>query len=509
MNRPLLIKIVVMTALVFLFLAAFCHYVPFNMDEFYQYHPIMEHHYPLSVYNVFMERTSEYDLAFLPDKYLPLRAFHYTGSFPSLLYYPLFAIWKSPCSVRLFGMIMLLIQSLIIFRLFRTDMVFSFLALILWMPYSFSHIADTGPVSFQTTSIFLIAYLTARWAEDPRIKYAVMSGIIIFLGIWTKLTYFFLLPGLAVIICPVVFRAYVQKKAGARTIMSHGAALSLAAAVPSAALLWCSDRNGLPYYLELFKKDFVPQDPSLPKTHFDWVIQYITNPLASANRIFDIKGTVTVTGVILICLLIVFLVYGFHSLLRSKKGVAEPVIYCASFAISFALLFFHPKTWAMHHIVLSYPFLALALFSVWSRISKTNILSALCILFFVLNTSLYSDLTRLSPLPADHPSKIKLNSLLNERYADKYVLVIIDWGLYFIKALYGPLDQCVVYITPFNKPRQAELLKVVLEETGRKAVFVGRSDSESDLTMIRAFFPDIREADTGMNTGKWRIWLEK
>ncbi|MDD5439640.1 MAG: hypothetical protein PHS37_05595 [Candidatus Omnitrophica bacterium] len=510
MSRKLFVEIAAMIIIAIAFLALFCRYVPFNMDEFYQYHVIMERYYPMSVYNIFMERTSAYDLAIIPNHYLPLRSFHYTGSFPDLLYYPLFLIWKSPYSARLFGMIMLMIQAVLVNRIFKTDLLCSFITLLAWMPYAFQHIADTGPVSFQTTSVFLIVYLIQRWLGTKyRLRYPFIIGIVIFCCLWTKLTYYFLIPAIGIIILFYLYRTIKSGTRNSAGLLMHLAVMALAAGIPMILLLWSRDRNGFPFYLQLFKKDFVPQDPTLAKTHFQWVAQYITNPLSSAHRIFDIPEPVSFAGIVFIVLFAGSAAYGIYYLFRARKDPFPPAIYFIGFALTFAFMVFHPKTWAMHHIVLSYPFLALTFFGIVSRIKTKKLPALLCAIFFAVNASLYAALPHLTPWPYDHPSKVKLNEFLNRQYADRSVLVVIDWGFYFLKALYGPKSQCVVYITPFNKAKQAEMLKIVLEETGRKALFIGRTDSESDLALIRRYFPDLAELKTDFDTGRWRIWYQK
>ena len=54
----------------------FSRYVPINMDEFVQYHPLLCHFYPLNTLNIYREPCGLYDLDLLgTGLVLPLRAF--------------------------------------------------------------------------------------------------------------------------------------------------------------------------------------------------------------------------------------------------------------------------------------------------------------------------------------------------------------------------------------------------------------------------------------------------
>jgi hypothetical protein len=115
----------------------------------------------------------------------------------------------------------------------------------------------------------------------------------------------------------------------------------------------------------------------------------------------------------------------------------------------------------------------------------------------------------LQPWPANHPAKAKLNELLNKKYSNKYVFVVIDWGMYYMKALYGPRQQCVLYMEPLNSGDQIVKLKEILYKTKRKALFISLVNSESNLALIRTSFPSLAELRTDFDTGKWKVLYEK
>ncbi|MEM2916214.1 MAG: hypothetical protein QXT19_02565, partial [Candidatus Woesearchaeota archaeon] len=175
----------------------FSEFVPYNMDEFSMYRRIMCLHYENNSLNTFKEDCHGYDLDFINTGIvLPLRENAYMGSLTSLVYYPLFLVWKSPNSVRFLGLVFLLLQALLISKMFRLRAEYAFLGLVLFFPYFFQHIVDTGNVGLQCLGVFAIVFLLNKWLKTCKIKYAALIGLAVFLGVWTKLTFLWMLPGL-------------------------------------------------------------------------------------------------------------------------------------------------------------------------------------------------------------------------------------------------------------------------------------------------------------------------
>ena len=77
-----------------MFFMLFTDVIPYDFDEYSQYHTLGCRYYPFNKHNIFRESCSNNDLALIADHYWPLRAFYYAGSLPSWLYFPLFFIWR-------------------------------------------------------------------------------------------------------------------------------------------------------------------------------------------------------------------------------------------------------------------------------------------------------------------------------------------------------------------------------------------------------------------------------
>lgn len=514
MNSRLVLNLFAIAIISLLFLFLFSAYVPFHMDAFGHYHALMCRNYPLNALNQFTEACGEYDLAPIPGHYLPLRAYPYVGSFHSLIYYPLFKLWPSPYSARFLGLMMLAIQAFLIHKLFRAGVVASFAFLIFCMPYAFQHIVDFGAITFQTTSVFLIYYLTQKWIQALQNNkrhcgmYPFFIGMSLFLGIWTKLSYFALMPGIFVLIIYSFMREskiFSPAYRGSFKRFIQGALiLFLSAGIPSFLLFNAETREYQKYYQEVL--DGASRLTLIPNA---LLIKYLGNPLLSADRILRAgKDMITVHGFLLIIIVAVLLIYGIRKLHIQKANYGFVIINGFLFFLGFYLIAIHPQSWAMHHVVLSLPFLILALLHIYSKLKRNRFISALLIAFLIINISLYYRLTRLEPKVGAHPSFLKINRLLNEQYAAQYVFIIIDWGMYYIKALYGEKNQCVLWKYALRNRGEVKKVKNILDELHRKALFVGRVDSESDLSLIKKNFPDLVRLQTDFDTGKWRIWYE-
>lgn len=493
----------------------FAKYVPFNMDEFGQYVLISYHHSPLNRLNVFRESLAGYYLAPFPNIFLPLRSFYYAGTLQAFLYYPIFMLWASPHSARSLGLIMLAFQAYFLYKIFKTDILVSFIFLISFMPYAFIHIVDTGPVTFQTTSVFFICYLLSQWMASLKKKkrfrweYPFIIGTILFLGLWYKLAYTFMLPGLSILILyylignKKIFKSLSGKKILVRSLF----VMAASAMIPAFLLLNSTDPYGDKYY------KWLTSASTLGIFNFSKLItlcNFFTNPLRAAHTIFLFRpDQITAQGVLLILTIIAFIVLGTMQLRSKKIKIDFVVLNLLCFIATLLLMSKSERVDSMHHVVLSLPFLVLALFYIYSRVQGRLLAIILAALFLLVNLNLYVNLTRLQPWPANHPGKVKLNELLNEKYSNKYVFVVIDWGMYYMKALYGPRQQCVLYMEPLNSGYQIVKLNEILYKTKRKALFISLVNSESNLALIRTSFPSLAELKTDFDTGIWKVLYEK
>ena len=508
-------KIAGIMAVSALALSFFAKYVPFNMDEFISYVLISYNHSPLNRLNVFREALTEYYLAPFPNIFLPLRSFYYTGTLQAFLYYPIFILWASPLSARLLGLIMLAFQAYFLYKTFKTDIFISFIFLIFFMPYAYIHIADIGPMSFHTTSVLFICYLLSQWMASLikkkkfMWKYPFLIGIILFLGVWYKIAYTFVLPGLFLLILYYMIenRKIFRSVPGKMILVRSLIVMAASAMIPTFLLLNSVDPYGLKYY------KWFTGSGILGIFDFSKLIalcSFFTNPLKAANGIFVFgPDRITAQGILLILIIITFIVWGTMQLRSKKIKIGFIIVNLLCFFMTLLLESKSDRTYGMHHVVLSLPFLVLALSYIYSKVQGRLITIILAALFLMVNINLYFNITRLEYQFSNHPNKIKLNELLNKKYANRYVFVVVDWGMYYIKALYGPRQECVLYIQPFNSEEQAVKVKEILHKIKRKALFIYSDYTVSDIGLIKREFPSLIELRTDFDTGKWKVLYER
>src|SRR3989344_4864082 len=283
-------------ALGVIIVTVFSQFAPFNMDEFIHYHQIICKHYPMSAVNIYREYCGAYDLNFLGTGFIvPLRSFGYTGSLPALYYYPLFLLWKSPLSARLLGYLFLLAQAGILSVLFRVSLWYTLTSLLLFFPYFFQHMVDTGPVGFHATSVFLLYFLFQKWCRTLRYRYPIVIGLTLAAGLWIKPSYLWLLPGIAMLFLlrvaetPSLFRKETARR---RFLTQCCIAALIALCITGAVYLSNNPLSavGTSIYHRMRESnaytltELLQLFPHLP------IIQRFMNPLEATHRVFQVAA---------------------------------------------------------------------------------------------------------------------------------------------------------------------------------------------------------------------------
>jgi hypothetical protein len=524
MNRSSLLRIAkLLSIVILLFLIAFFsnRVVPYNMDEFCHYHPITSRHYRNNVLNTFRENCRGYDLNFLnTGLILPIRAYAYEGSITSLYYYPLFLIWRDPRSARFLGLLFLLAQSLLLARIFNTRYEYVLLFLLCFFPYSYQHLVDTGPINFTTTSIFLLYLLMAKWLTDLRWKYPLIMALTVFLGIWAKLTYFWLLPGIGIMFLALLLG---RKKLPSRRDSLRIGLQVLASAVLLLALLSLiflstapQDSSRFPYIeqitsskslsiRQLFQVSFIKELR---------VVKALFNPFEATQRAFVVAGPNSMTrlysGFIFLFVPICLLALRINWFQKVKPSL----LYFASM-VTFLITLLTERAWAMHHTVLSFPFLILSIFSTIELLRKRHskafpiVVFVLFIVFAAFNSYFFISFPTQQVGEHDDWSKVEIHKILqDQQLAKEYFYVVVDWGMYYYQGLYGPDSQSVLYIEPLNSQSQIDALRELSRKHNRRLLFVYRGDkSNSSLSLIRSSF-HLKEYGTASENQIWRIMLE-
>lgn len=495
--------------------ALFRRFVPVNMDEFVSYQTIVALHFPNSAENVFCSTNASFYLRVLDRITLPLLTYDYIGSLSALLYTPLYLVWPSPDSARLEGLVALFVQALVLARLFRFRAAPVFCCLLFFVPYSFVHIADTGPVAFQTTSVFLVCYLLRAWllSRNPRRRAGLLlgAGLAIGLGCWVKPTYFFASAGLAALAVSTLVIALVRRPAERGRRLAEYALLFFSAAVPAALVYEAKHPGGGPY-LPVITGNFVPQQVQFAGfgTRLQAnVLHFVYNPLDAVLPCFDFVPPLPVARVLIWLAagaLFVGSLWSYGGLPRHRR---EIWLNWALFAVALLLVATNLYAKSMHHAVLAYPFAILAV----SRAVQTSAGPSLRIAlaaFIVLHGALFLRFPAMyEQVRRNGDSKAyvtELNAELNRTEADQSVIACVDWGIYFVKALYGPRSQVVLFLCRTDDDTQLDRAAAIARRLHRNLAVVGFDGNQQVRERLHAGFPHVAERPAGDRSNPWRIW---
>lgn len=527
-------------------------HLPLTMDSFAFYSNLARWYYPL---NNLDPLTKALDLALFPDfilsmpssapgfvigiwdsipfmdTYHPLRSYAYIGSLPSLVYFPFFLVWPSPHSVRFFGLIALAIQAVLICKMVRYDTLKCFLILLAFMPYAFQHIVDTGPTALPLVLIYLIVYMMGKWAgglRDGRARgllHPLAIGGLVFAGIWCKVSFAFCLPALA--LC-VLHHAIEQRPCMAipavrRRFLLQCGIMLVAAGVLTGALLNATGRppGGKRYY-QCFS---TVMRVGIEEGNYTYSLARqcaflsgaLLNPLQSAHKIYRVAQTATPSGCLLWGALIALLAYGTVKLRALRRGTRFVLVNVTAFVLVLAAIVSFPAAGSMHHLILAYPFLALAIFSVLSKLRGDRVVAALLAIFVALNLWQYHGLSGMDYRAWDRsqgaghalvPNFECLKETL-DRHSDRYAFVHADWGTYDIKALYGNRDQCNVAVWPLDSLEAVRKVRAICRQARRRPMFIRMAENSStDLEFLMRHFPGLVPLRLECDAGSWGIWYQ-
>ncbi|MDH3403978.1 MAG: hypothetical protein OES32_03305 [Acidobacteriota bacterium] len=499
------------------FLLSIAAAMPWHMDEFLGYHMLACHWYPGNMANTFRGSCTRLGLAPFGDTLLPLRSYTYTGSLPGLLYLPVFALWPSPLSARLLGLIALAAQAALLARVFGVRPAVSFGLLLAFLSYSALHVFDLGPVCLQTTLVFAVYALSRRWSEAVREggraswRYPAAAGLLVFVGIWNKVAFLFLLPSLALLAVVAMRGARSPEPAvGRRRVARDALVGGVALAAPTAALLLARTADGEAYY-RVVTGSPVLLEASLAYRHFvDRLLPFLLNPLRTSHLIVVDRRPATWLGVLTAALVVALLAYGLAAAWRRRDLAARRGgALVAAWLLSLAMVAASRLSHAAHHVQLGLAFLILAAYEVLPAVARHRTVRALLLAFVAAQGVLYYQFAELrhehttARASRDLPA---LNAELGDRFGRDHLIVCIDWGLYYFKSLYGPPEQAVVHHWRLVKSGQVERVAATARRMGRRLAFVGLdAGGGSDWGLLEASVPDLVSERLPYDGGRWRV----
>lgn len=497
--------------------------IPFHMDEFLVYHVLACIRAPLNYINTFREACDGYARNILGGigvlaPPLPILSYSYVGGVTGILYYPLLSVWNSPHSARLFGVIFLAIQAALISRRFNFNFLITFGLLLSFMPYAVQHVVDTGQLTFQTTSVFLCLSILPKWRQASienrfRIHFPIMFALIPVIGLWNRLSYVFLLPGLFVLICAEL--VWGADKDQSKSFIARERKAFVAATflfLVLAYLLLTSTSNGQPYYSVML--DNTPLEKTLNFEAFGSRFQKVTwyflvNPLASVHAVKNISLDSSFGG---------YMMWASFLAIISLGGFRQARYLTLASTLGALLTLFlvtlSPRSWAMHHVVLAYPFIVILLANqIRSLLDHSNFgryaVSILLSIAIVVNLHAYTQIKYLKKYAYGVSDNLDdLNLVVNKCFAKDSVIVVYEWGMYYLKSLFTPTTSCVIFMKPIGRSQNLETIKERASRLGRRLVFLGSWRDERSLQLIRHSIPNLQRFETGVSAGDWSVYYD-
>ncbi len=443
--------------------------VPYNMDEFVHYHALgcatdLSRHLPL-----IRDGCGHYDLS-LPftSTPLPLRSYAYIGSFPSVTFYPFWRVLRDPVAARIQGAVFFLLWLWLAARVLRVRPVALVTASLVFPVFLATFVVDEGPVGLSAL-LFTGALLSVRRALEAGggrrpAAWGVLTGLLLFLGLWVKLVFAWWLPAFAVFALgeihqPCASTAEVRRHTGA--ILAGFLALLL----PTLVLLASVDRAGRPYAVAL-RGSGVSTEVEAVEEVATGLGRYVADASLVAPRNLALPSwPVDVLPAVLSAAI---LGLGF------RQGTArgrEAAGWAALSALTFGLVASSSHSRWPHHFAFPLLLLVLALAVALEGLRPRARLAA-ATLAVVLWATLALRLPAASSPANSSPEKDQILALVRAGGLDRESLQLhTSWGTYYIAQLFGDPARLLVYMRGApDDPRRLEEARALAWALGRKVL---------------------------------------
>lgn len=517
---------IILVALLFVIL--FSAIVPYNMDEFIHYDTILCYLYPG---NNLHGSCDPFKLNFLnTGLILPLRAYMYSGSFPSVYFLPIVLLWSSPLAARCLGMGFLLLGGYIAARTFKLKPIFVLLGIVMLFPYLFQHLVDTGPIGFHILSVFLVYALADRWCATLKVRYISIITLLLFCGVWTKFAYFWYAPGFAVFFLLHIIRhrrfVFTRGHIGHFLGQSVGALFVLLVLVGSLLLSTAPDNPAAKPFLEpLLYSGAYPLGELLRGVWWHTTaVALLLHPLEATQRVFEVipaNGpslfySIVVYLFVPVTLALLFLIGG-RTL--SRKKLLLPAALFVAFLLTVLMIARTKDAQGMHHAILSYPFLILsALATIRCLLDSAQdpsrrwlrwLFFLWLLVYVVANGILFTTFPSQPYRFHDEPEKFLVHTIINTgTIPDRTMVLTVDWGMFYYSGLFGSAKKSVLFEWGLKDEDRILYLKDLAARNNRKLVILYTSrETAANLSLIQRLIPLERCAATPANAA-WVILTE-
>jgi len=477
-------------------------YVPANMDTFNEMHRI-GCSYPNAHHNTFAEACDSYRIDIGPVSYH--RSYYYVGALSSVMYRPLWSVWRSPVSYYLFGLLFLLAFSLALARACGLQRKYALIPLC-YFPVAFSTLHDTGPVKLALLSFPLVALLFARMLDEPsalrKTALAVACAVLIVACVEDKPFYVFLIPSVGLFVMATLMRGRPASTL-ARDLLKNRLPVLVLAAVCGAglgALLFVGTTDGQSYF------DYLRDAPAT-RTHDRRVVarslvEFTLGFPKFGHRVFQLSAP-RIADVAAALLATALFCWAAYTAWRGRVLPRASLLLLGASYVALAVVFLIMRTpWAgHHHVFLHVPLLMLLLLVAGSSARRFRLVLASVV---VLNLGSVAALTS-RPI-FNHSAReraVLFRYLSQPEVARANVIHFSTWGGFYQQSLFGDDDQIVTYSRFDRRPEDALRLRDLGARTSRSIL---NACLDCDLASMRAAYgtPDVREVELGLR--RWRLF---
>lgn len=446
--------------------------LPYNMDEFSGQHALGCAHFPLNdQLQHYDESCQKYELTpVLFSHPLRLRSYGYVGSILVAPYYPLWILISGPISIRIQGFIFFVVMIWLIARIARVHMVYVLLASLFFPLFFLNALADTGisnlPIVCFLGILLLIRELPSLDSRK-RLYAAFGIGLLIFMGMWSKLTFgWFFLPLFIYFIFTLV-ETY-RKKISSKIFILPLLTAVITCLIPSLWLFTAKNDQGLSYISSNGSQLDLSRHSITHVIHL--ITPYLLDGSLSVNRILSLTHhSYDILPVVLAILV------GIWALLERKtRSIA--LVSLIGGGIMFGTMILFRATAHPHHIMLLMPFLALGIAQLLEILSKRQQLTFSLILLITAGYWVtiafrlpYASVSSTSNRPKD----ILLAQIRESGIESKTVQVHSSWGTYYIANLFGDHDQAVTFAYDIeNSPDRLRSIKSDAQSLHREVLII-------------------------------------
>jgi hypothetical protein len=443
--------------------------VPYNMDEFVHYHALACATAPGQAgLPAFRDGCGLYDLRPpLLSRPWPLRSYLYIGSVPAVPFYPFWRLIGDPVAARVQGAFFALLCLVLAGRLLRVRLASLLIAGLVFPVLLASFLVDEGPVGLSAV-LFLSALVALRKAlgRAPgagRLGWAVVAGLVLFLGTWVKLLFAWWLPAVAYFAWSEIRRDPGREGSARRAAPALAAAL-VSFLLPTAVLLASVDRDGRPYLDTALHRGRVqvgPEDVGEGAARL-WSYAVTASRVVPRNVVFPEWPVDVVPG--LLALAVVALARRRRREVAAWAGLAGLTLALASAS--------RLSQWP-HHFFFPLLLLVLSLAVALDGPGRRTRI-AVAVVSALFWTSLAVRWPAATVPRGSSFAKDDLLAALRARGLDRDTFQVhSSWGTYYIAQLFGDPGRIVVYLKGIpDDPGLLEEVRALAAERGRPVLLL-------------------------------------